>query len=382
MKNRTAKILSAVLTLCVAICAIFSLTVFADEATNLSAVKNADGVIDFEGATPGSITASTGTVKFTQNSTTSASIVDLGEDDPHGQVFQSTKSASTGATSALFTMKSSSNVNTAIITFKMRILSGSNRLRVYPASTGNDTHAQYIDFRLDGSNIEIDAGGWKKISGVTKDDWFDVKFVYYEGDSTGSEGSSSAGWVNTKLSVYVNDVLYHEVTSFNRWYTADTMGRFGISTVSATLVNAQFDDIKVEHKNIVTPEITNVNVSYGDYLYLYYAVPKSTVPSDAAPKLVGTANGVSFESTKYTEEKVEGVDCYVFKSVGIPPKEINTKVTVKIVAGDAVSDSLTYSVEQYLYDRLYNEGYVLEGEVDNASIGENDGKDNIRKKFS
>ena len=374
MKNLKNRKLSFILALCLAFSIVF--TVIASAETTGAGAINSNGVMDFEGATVGDITTSPKPVVFTANTVTSAGIVEV---DGRGNVFEYRKTASgTGAAGAQFYLNNGSNVNTSIIEAKVRFVSGSNRVRFYPASTGNSTSmiSNAVDFRLDGTIVQVDNGGWKTIEGVKKGDWFDIKFVYYEGD----EGDG-VNWTNRKLELYVNGTLVREITTFNRNYLAENVGVLCVTTVAATVSTVQIDDIKVTHKDIKTPEIMSVNVSYESDLHLLYAVPKKSVSTGEAPKLMCSTKHGDFTVTDYTEAIVNNVDCYVFKGVGVPIKEMNTELTVKVVAGEAESESLTYSVEKYFYERLYDDGFVLEGETDNTSIGVNDGKDLARKKL-
>jgi hypothetical protein len=73
-----------------------------------------------------------------------------------------------------------------------------------------------------------------------------------------------------------------------------------------------------------TPAIVSKNVEYGSELYLYYAVDKATV--EGTPKLeVVTADGTQVLKTvtAYDEENVNGTDCYIFKTAGIAPGQLN-----------------------------------------------------------
>ena len=377
MKNLKNRKLSLILALCLAFSIVFTVIASADTVGDVTGAKNSDGIIDFEGATAGEITSSTNYPNFTANTVTSAGIVEV---DGRGNVFEYRKTAnSTAAAGAQFYLNNGSNVNTSIIEAKVRFVSGSNRVRLYPASTQNTTSLISYDFRLDGTVVQIDNGGWKTIEGVKRGDWFDVKFVYYEGD----EGDG-VNWTNRKIALYVNDQFICERTDFNRTtahYLAEYVSVLCVTTVQATVSTVQIDDIKVTHKDIRTPEIMSVNVSYESDLHLLYAVPKKSVSAGEAPKLMCSTKHGDFTVTDYTEETVNNVDCYIFKAVGVPIKEMNTELTVKVVAGEAESESLTYSVEKYFYERLYDDGFVLEGETDNTSIGANDGKDLARKKL-
>lgn len=377
MKNRIAKILSAALALCLIICATLTITVFA--AGSIDDARNSEGVYDFEGAPLGTITSGSKVVLAGTPTNVTHTIV---EDDVNGKVFEWVKTKGTYAANdgIKFYETPLAGVNTVVLSFKMKIVAQtSNNQPVRISLYSGTTATVNVDIRKDGSALS--AGGADITDYVeSADDWFEFTIVYYEGDTeptTTNKDLTCGG----KASVFVNGnwVRDYETSALYRTHRAESVNNLNIGAVNATGMTVRFDDIRIQYKNIVTPEIISTNVSYGDYLYLYYAVPKATVPSDAAPKLIGSANGQSFETTKYTEDTVNGKECYIFRSIGIPAKELNTKITVQIVAGDAISDSLTYSVEDYLYQKLYNEGYIAETSEGVADIGKDDGKDFIRK---
>jgi len=379
MKKNFAKILSAALTLCVILGALLGVSAFA--AGSIDDAINSEGVIDFEGAPVGEITASGSKIKLGGTPTyVNHSIV---EDEVNGKVYQwnKTKGGYGANDSIQFDFSGGSSVNTFVASFKMKITKGNNEPLRFNVRAG-DTNGFRIAFQRDGSHLYVASTEFTDYVDDVNG-WFEVKIVYYEGDTepTAPNKDMTEG---IKVSVFINENHIKDFTTFgqntiNRTYRVEALNNFTISsTINASMV-ALFDDIKIEKKNVVTPEIESVNLAYSDQLFLYYAVPKATVPSDVAPKLVGEANGNSFVITKYSEETVNGKDCYIFKSVGVPAKELNTKQTVKVVAGDAMSEELTYSVEQYLYEMLYDEGYIAETEAGVAGIGEDDGKDLDRR---
>jgi len=394
MKNKFSNLIK-MLSVCLLLCAIFTVVAAADTtatAANTDGARNSDGVFDFEGATVGDITGNNAknTLFYTTNNYNKASIV---EDEEYGKLLQWEKIATgSGGNSLRLHMPTysvqSGAVNTSSISLRVRFVKGNSNsvVRFMLASWDTGVTKNAIDFRKDGNNTQISIGnGWENIS-VGEDGWFDLKFVYYEGDQEPTSASDKTKWHNPKLSVFANDVLLGEIKSssswFSRCYAAEKTSVLMIASVSATIDTVlQIDDVKTEYSNVVTPEIMSANVSHESNLYLYYAVPKSSITTGETPKLVGTDKNGEFEVTSYTEETVRGVDCYVFKTRGVPAKEIGATETVRIVAGSSISEPKTYSVEQYLYDKLYDEGYVLETEDDNADIGVGDGKDYARKKM-
>ena len=120
-----------------------------------------------------------------------------------------------------------------------------------------------------------------------------------------------------------------------------------------------------------TPEIISMNVEYGSELYLYYAVDKASVEGTPALEVV-TADGTVIKTvTKYEEETVNGVPCYIFKTAGIAPGQINAIEYVRASGDNGKGDIVSYSVEEYLYTRLFKQGFAAKTEAD--------GKDYVRR---
>ena len=131
-----------------------------------------------------------------------------------------------------------------------------------------------------------------------------------------------------------------------------------------------------------TPEIASMNVAYSSQLYLYYAVPVIddnadgindnvvlNVYADAeCAKLLYSANG-----KVETIAALGGGQYYVYITSGVAAKELNTPEYVQAVNTEtgAKSAVVEYSVEKYLYTKLYNEGYAL--------MTEEDGEEFIRR---
>ncbi|MBQ8528715.1 MAG: hypothetical protein IJ459_03160 [Clostridia bacterium] len=131
-----------------------------------------------------------------------------------------------------------------------------------------------------------------------------------------------------------------------------------------------------------TPEIASMNVEYSSQLYLYYAVPVIddngdgenddvvlNVYKDAeCQELLYSVNG-----TVETITALGGGSYYVYNTSGVAAKELNTCEYVQAVNTEtgAKSEVVEYSVEQYLYTKLYDEGYAL--------MTEEDGKEYVRR---
>ena len=123
------------------------------------------------------------------------------------------------------------------------------------------------------------------------------------------------------------------------------------------------------------------NVEYGSKTYLYYAVAEDYIPeADRAEGKVWmnvyNADG-SFAFKQFPEAELVYIDvlkanCYIFKTRGVPAKELNTIEMVQVVTESGAKSALeSYSVEEYLYQRLYKEDFAAKTEAD--------GKDYIRR---
>ncbi len=143
------------------------------------------------------------------------------------------------------------------------------------------------------------------------------------------------------------------------------------------------EDDNAEVASEITPEIWAKNVAYGSKTYLYYAVPVDSIP--AADNIdggfwmtVSDADGkLAFNQYPEAEtEVVNGRECYIFITRGVPAKELNTRELVQVVcASGAKSEVESYSVEDYLYTKLYVEGFAAKTADD---VGD-DGKDYLRR---
>ena len=141
------------------------------------------------------------------------------------------------------------------------------------------------------------------------------------------------------------------------------------------------------------PVISSKNVEYSSQTYLHYAVPVESVPEadravdglwlnvlDAEGKKLLAVAPVTNDNGELAITNVNGIACYTFRGRGVPAKELNTVEYTEVeTKSGAKSDICSYSVEEYLYHKLYTEGFVAETEADNASIGKNDRKDYARR---
>ncbi|MBQ2877243.1 MAG: hypothetical protein IJE25_09555 [Clostridia bacterium] len=114
------------------------------------------------------------------------------------------------------------------------------------------------------------------------------------------------------------------------------------------------------------PEIISMNVEYGSELYLYYAVDKGDAEGTPKLQVLSDAEGTEIEYTVtyYTTETVHGKECYVFKTNGVAPKELNKAQYVRAVVGEEASEIKAASVELYLNTRLYKNGFAAKTAAD------------------
>ncbi|MBQ2877244.1 MAG: hypothetical protein IJE25_09560 [Clostridia bacterium] len=131
-------------------------------------------------------------------------------------------------------------------------------------------------------------------------------------------------------------------------------------------------------------EIYSKNVEYGSKTYLYYAVPKAQVPEadrtadgvwlEVADELGGEIVYKSYPQAETVD--INGTECYVFISRGVPAKELNTKEYVRVMSASGGESRVeAYSAEDYLYQKLYNEAYAAKTAEDVGA----DGKDYLRR---
>ena len=370
MKKSIIKIITLAISLCMLLGAVIGVSAFASDTADLTNARNVNGVYDFEGATLGSIPVGTnaGGMAFSQGAA-EISIVEANG----GKALQLIESSNTSQTVFKINFDGATGVNTAKLSFRMMMTSaGNDRIYIHLNNQSGDRIVR-VPFGGNGKNITVGKAGTDMVAveNTSLKEWVDVDVVYYEGDD--------ASYTNRSLSIFINGELCAERTAFDRNSTADNWKSISFVTATKWTGNVSFDNFTMKYSNVATPEIISKNVSYSDNLFLYYAVPKASITTGETPKLIGTDKNGSYEVTNYTEDTVGGIDCYIFRSRGIPAKELNTTQTVRIAAGDAMSEAVTYSVEQYLYEKLYDEGYIAEDVNDNTAIGKNDGKDNIRK---
>ena len=246
----------------------------------------------------------------------------------------------------------------------------------------------------------------KIVKDVPKGETVHVKIVY-----KATEFDTNGNVTAIKYTYYVNDNKPVTNTTVHGSLLSKIPAPSDITKIRLDLNNsfigdAYFDNFKVaivhEHEYhggkcecgevdpsyTAFPEIWSKNVEYGSKTYLRYAVPVASIP--ASDRVEGgvwlevcEADGTVVFEKLFPEaetQTVNGKECYVFKSRGVPAKELNTQERVQVkTASGAESDFTYYSVEEYLYTKLYAERYATETSEGVSGVGMDDGKDYLRR---
>lgn len=137
--------------------------------------------------------------------------------------------------------------------------------------------------------------------------------------------------------------------------------------VSAMCVTVMANDTPV------TPEIASKNVSFDDNLHLYFAVPAEGIDaSNITLSVFEDAEGVTELQTPRTPalneqdgtylHNVNGVSCYIFRTIGIAPKSADKTIYVQAVNTvdneEYKSEIVGYNIVTYLNEMLYKKGYI------------------------
>ena len=127
----------------------------------------------------------------------------------------------------------------------------------------------------------------------------------------------------------------------------------------------------------VTPRVISKNVSFDDNLHIYFAVPaegidisniKLNVYEDAEGKNeLQTPRSPAFDTKNNTYiYNVNGTPCYIFRTIGIAPKEADKTIYVQAVntvdGEEYKSEIVGYNILTYLNEMLYKNGFITETE--------------------
>ena len=142
-----------------------------------------------------------------------------------------------------------------------------------------------------------------------------------------------------------------------------------------------------EAQERTAPQIVSKNISYSSYLYIFFAVPADTVEvgADIELRIYNSSSDVGgtpayvvddYELQTITSISGSPEKYYVFKTRGIAAKNMDKAVYAQPVAvasdgTELVGDTKSYSIAEYLYERLYKGGFI--------DMVEDDGKDYLRR---
>ena len=137
--------------------------------------------------------------------------------------------------------------------------------------------------------------------------------------------------------------------------------------VAAMCINVMAEDTPV------TPEIISKNVSFDDNLHLYFAVPAEGIDvANITLNVYEDADGQNEIQTPRSPavnkndgtyiHNVNGVSCYIFRTIGIAPKEADKVIYVQAVntvdGEEYKSEIVGYNIVTYLNEMLYKKGYI------------------------
>ena len=133
-----------------------------------------------------------------------------------------------------------------------------------------------------------------------------------------------------------------------------------VSSATALFTSAEAD-------TEVTPEVISKNASFDDNIHLYFAVASEGIEKEnISLKVYSDAEGtVELQTPRTPEaetENVHGTECYIFRTLGIAPKNADSKIYVQAVntvgGTEYKGDIVEYSVLDYLYEMLYKDGFI------------------------
>ena len=140
-----------------------------------------------------------------------------------------------------------------------------------------------------------------------------------------------------------------------------------ILTIALVLSSLTALSVLAEGDTPATPEIISKNASFDDNIHLYFAVPADGIDKDNISLAVYADADCTEELTlpvapEAETENVHGTECYVFRTLGIAPKNADMTIyvqAVNTVDGTEYKSAVTaYSVLDYLYEMLYKDGFI------------------------
>ena len=117
----------------------------------------------------------------------------------------------------------------------------------------------------------------------------------------------------------------------------------------------------------IAPVIASKNISYDNDLKFVVAVPKASVKdtltftiSDGEKSYSVSTAAADLESDSIKDPVIGGTPCYAIMSdLGVAFKDIAKVYTLTVSSGGLSSEPMTYSVAEYLYERLFKNEIIL-----------------------
>ncbi|MBQ7387065.1 MAG: hypothetical protein IJW03_02750 [Clostridia bacterium] len=110
---------------------------------------------------------------------------------------------------------------------------------------------------------------------------------------------------------------------------------------------------ETEEQNETAVEVMSKNIYFGETINLMFAIPTASVEG-ANVEITAQMGESTYSVTAMDPETVKGVACNVYKvTTGVSAQNIDAVYTVTVKVDGVEASSFTYSVLEYLYERLY-----------------------------
>ena len=109
-----------------------------------------------------------------------------------------------------------------------------------------------------------------------------------------------------------------------------------------------------------TYEIKSMNIAHGDTTIILVAVdaPATGVAPEGVTVTYVDAYGETLAAKYYGDLEVYGTTYPIYYTKGIPAKDLGQDVVATVTVGEEAKDTMNVSVAEYLYGKLYKEGFI------------------------
>ena len=109
-----------------------------------------------------------------------------------------------------------------------------------------------------------------------------------------------------------------------------------------------------------TYEIKSMNIAHGDTTIILVAVdaPATGVAPEGVTVTYVDAYGETLTAKYYGDLEVYGTTYPIYYTKGIPAKDLGQDVVATVTVGEEAKDTMNVSVAEYLYGKLYKEGFI------------------------